>query len=114
MDQINVTEDADGSEDGQQGAREYAKQQAGESVRENMGRGYQFRYLSSTAVDSGYYADTEQQGVDVSYHQGYIDWAQVKASGMEFAMIRVGNLQKHCILRNGVYRCRYRRTFCTR
>lgn len=90
MDQINVTEDADGSEDGQQGAREYAKQQAGESVRENMGRGYQFRYLSSTAVDSGYYADTEQQGVDVSYHQGYIDWAQVKASGMEFAMIRVG------------------------
>lgn len=29
-------------------------------------------------------------GIDVSSHQGLIDWGQVKASGIEFAMIRVG------------------------
>lgn len=29
-------------------------------------------------------------GVDVSAHQGEIDWAQVAAAGVEFAMIRVG------------------------
>lgn len=29
-------------------------------------------------------------GIDVSYHQGQIDWAAVKESGIEFAMIRVG------------------------
>ena len=28
--------------------------------------------------------------IDVSHHNGKIDWAQVKASGVEFAMIRVG------------------------
>ena len=29
-------------------------------------------------------------GVDVSAHQGVIDWNAVKASGIEFAMIRLG------------------------
>lgn len=29
-------------------------------------------------------------GIDVSYYQGQIDWAQVKASGIEFAFVRVG------------------------
>ena len=29
-------------------------------------------------------------GIDVSEHQGYIDWDQVKASGVDFAIIRVG------------------------
>ena len=29
-------------------------------------------------------------GIDVSYHQGKIDWEQVAASGVKFAMIRVG------------------------
>lgn len=29
-------------------------------------------------------------GVDVSKHQGYIDWKKVKASGYDFAMIRIG------------------------
>ncbi len=29
-------------------------------------------------------------GVDVSYYQGEIDWEQVKASGIEFAIIRLG------------------------
>ena len=29
-------------------------------------------------------------GIDVSHHQGKIDWAQVRASGVEFAIIRAG------------------------
>lgn len=29
-------------------------------------------------------------GIDVSHHQGTIDWQQVKASGVEFAIIRLG------------------------
>lgn len=29
-------------------------------------------------------------GIDVSYHQGEIDWARVAADGIDFAMIRVG------------------------
>lgn len=33
---------------------------------------------------------TSYPGVDVSAHQGAIDWAAVKASGIQFAMIRLG------------------------
>ena len=40
-------------------------------------------YLTCTAGDS-------VCGIDVSYHQGDIDWEQVKASGIDFVMMRVG------------------------
>lgn len=33
---------------------------------------------------------TSMQGIDVSAHQGTIDWAKVKEAGIEFAYIRVG------------------------
>jgi GH25 family lysozyme M1 (1,4-beta-N-acetylmuramidase) len=33
---------------------------------------------------------THSNGIDVSAHQGKINWAQVAASGVDFAMIRVG------------------------
>lgn len=33
---------------------------------------------------------TARQGIDVSSHQGEIDWKQVAASGVEFAIIRTG------------------------
>ena len=29
-------------------------------------------------------------GIDVSYHNGYIDWEAVKNSGIDFAMLRIG------------------------
>lgn len=35
-------------------------------------------------------AITSKRGVDVSKYQGSIDWAKVKAAGIDFAMIRVG------------------------
>ncbi len=40
-----------------------------------------------------YYIDGVRQtktGIDVSYHQGNIDWEAVKNDGVEFAMLRVG------------------------
>ena len=35
-----------------------------------------------------------KKGIDVSDNQGYIDWAKVKADGIEFAILR-------SVLRNG-------------
>lgn len=40
-------------------------------------------YLTCLTADS-------RLGIDVSSHQGVIDWQQVAASGVEFAMIRLG------------------------
>lgn len=45
--------------------------------------GYQDGYLTCLSGES-------LPGIDVSHHQGDIDWSAVKAAGMEFAMIRVG------------------------
>lgn len=51
---------------------------------------------SSRLIDYRYYrpiqstkpTDTGTKGIDVSYHQGAIDWGKVKLSGIEFAMLR--------------------------
>ncbi|MEE3357804.1 MAG: glycoside hydrolase family 25 protein [Lachnospiraceae bacterium] len=40
-----------------------------------------------TYSDSNY---TSKRGIDVSYHQGDIDWIKVKNSGVEFVYIRMG------------------------
>ncbi len=44
---------------------------------------YEKNYLTCTAGDS-------VLGVDVSEHQGKIDWPKVREAGVEFAMIRLG------------------------
>lgn len=44
---------------------------------------YQGDYLACTAAPAAL-------GVDVSAHQGQIDWEQVRQAGMEFAIIRIG------------------------
>ena len=38
-------------------------------------------------------ARAARKGIDVSYHQGAIDWNAVKASGVEFAYIRAGSFK---------------------
>lgn len=43
--------------------------------------------ISSTKYDSSQFS----YGIDVSYHQGKIDWSKVKAAGVDYAFIRVGN-----------------------
>ena len=37
-----------------------------------------------------YAAGENKLGIDVSAHQGLIDWAQVRDAGIEFVVIRVG------------------------
>jgi len=44
---------------------------------------YEGRYLGCIKAGT-------MPGIDVSYYQGDIDWQQVKESGIEFAMIRLG------------------------
>ena len=44
---------------------------------------YENGFLRCTTADA-------KLGIDVSEHQPVIDWAQVKAAGVDFAMIRVG------------------------
>lgn len=50
-----------------------------------------------TNVDGIYYNDKGEaikgaikKGIDVSWHQGEIDWAKVKTSGVDFALLRCG------------------------
>ncbi len=38
-------------------------------------------------------AQAARMGIDVSYHQGSIDWSAVKASGVQFAFIRAGSFK---------------------
>lgn len=72
----NVTEDAE-SED-PQGAAMSAEQGMEVDV--------------TTLLSSGSVAETNQVtiGIDVARYQGTIDWAQAAASGIDFAMVRVG------------------------
>lgn len=44
---------------------------------------YEGNFLTCTAAES-------QVGIDVSIHQGFIDWNQVAAAGVDFVMIRCG------------------------
>ena len=37
-----------------------------------------------------YHPDAKYRGIDVSHHQGQIDWEKVKADGIDFAIIRCG------------------------
>ena len=47
----------------------------------------------------------EVKGIDVSRHQGEIDWQKVKNSGVEFAILRAGygleiSQEDHCFEKN--------------
>lgn len=46
--------------------------------------------ISAEQAVSQFENDGQSVGIDVSAHQGSINWAAVKASGVEFAMIRCG------------------------
>ncbi|MBR3697445.1 MAG: glycoside hydrolase family 25 protein [Clostridia bacterium] len=46
--------------------------------------------ISAEQAVSQFENDGQSVGIDVSAHQGVIDWKQVKDSGIEFAMIRCG------------------------
>ncbi|MBR2027461.1 MAG: hypothetical protein IKA10_00545 [Oscillospiraceae bacterium] len=58
-----------------------------------------WRYKDGEAIKSEYgislfsdpyHPDAKYKGIDVSHHQGVIDWEKVKADGIDFAIIRCG------------------------
>lgn len=54
---------------------------------------YNWSCLTNTQEDIQYTGDeryTLRKGIDVSEHQGYIDWEKVKAAGIDFAILRIG------------------------
>lgn len=54
---------------------------------------YNWDCLKRNHMDISYKGDTAfsiRKGIDVSHHQGTIDWSKVKAAGYEFAFIRIG------------------------
>ena len=71
---------------------EAASQEAADPQTETMST-QQGRAVDVTELlSSGAVVETEKitLGIDVARYQGTIDWAQVAASGIEFAMVRVG------------------------
>ena len=53
---------------------------------------YNWTYLKNDSSGISYNDShyTIRKGIDVSYHQGTIDWEKVKAEGYDFAIIRIG------------------------
>ena len=84
--QENIDEETDGADNG-----------AGETEAEDpqtstMSTDQGTEVNVTDLLSSGSVAETDQVtiGIDVARYQGTIDWSQVAASGIEFAMIRVG------------------------
>lgn len=53
---------------------------------------YDWRHLKNIEGIAYYEDDSymSRLGIDVSHHQGYIDWTKVKNAGVSFAFIRIG------------------------
>lgn len=54
---------------------------------------YDWKYLTNNKKGIAYEGDERyiiEKGVDVSHHQGKIDWKKVKKAGYDFAIIRLG------------------------
>lgn len=71
---------------------EAVKQEAEDPQQENMSTEQGTEVDVTELLSSGAVAETADLtlGIDVARYQGTIDWAQVAASGIEFAMVRVG------------------------
>lgn len=102
-----VTEEAeqDGAEEGKSGKEEKEEQETlrfidawGErhtmTVNPDVEKhSYDWSCLTNTEEGISYTGDERyhiRRGVDVSEHQGAVDWERVKAAGYEFAILRIG------------------------
>lgn len=66
---------------------------AGDGAQSGMSSPYTWSHLSWSGDRLSYVEDGQtvsRLGVDVSDHQGYIDWEAVAADGIDFAMVRLG------------------------
>lgn len=81
-----------GAEDNQDTGAEISDQTAEDPQTETMSTEEGTEVDVTQLLSSGAVAETEEitLGIDVARYQGTIDWAQVAASGIEFAMVRVG------------------------
>ena len=48
-------------------------------------------YMGNPSKNGNYFANGTIKGIDVSVHQGNIDWNLVKSEGISFAMVRIGH-----------------------
>ena len=100
---ITGTENETNIIDGNSGVNEEDKQEdktlAEEIDPEKGDRANSWRYQDGEQIPSiqsraraarSYHPNATRKGIDVSEHNGIIDWAQVKASGIDFAIIRCG------------------------
>ena len=88
-------EEKDDEDDGKHiKARAKGKEETWYDIIEDLNRNnYDLKANLNMDEDKLEYKDraiTSKRGVDVSKYQGTIDWAKVKAAGIDFAMIRVG------------------------
>ncbi len=94
----NITDDTDKTEAEQEPADDGAEENVPASEEEQDPQTASMSEEDGTEVNvaevlsSDRVAETNQVtvGIDVARYQGTIDWAQVAASGIEFAMVRVG------------------------
>lgn len=79
-------------EDAPEGKREEPVQEEQDPETETMSTEQGTEVDVSELLSSGAAAETDEItfGIDVARYQGTIDWAQVAASGVDFAMVRVG------------------------
>ena len=75
---------------GAQGVQDYTN--TDESVRRNNYDPARFGYVDDTSENITYYDENFEtlQGIDVSDHQGDIDWKKVAGAGYEFVFTRLG------------------------
>ncbi len=62
------------------------------TVRKNLYDPAKFSYLDEVSQNMGYFDENYEslQGIDVSEHQGEIDWEEVAGAGYDFVFVRVG------------------------
>lgn len=84
----NITDVVKNSDDAEEDEPEDSDDPQSESMSTEQGTEVDVSVLLS----SGRVTETDQVtiGIDVARYQGTIDWAQVAASGIDFAMVRVG------------------------
>lgn len=100
---ISENSEADEIEKGNTGVEEPGAETEDYKMQSEFEKGIKensWRYQDGQPIDSSsgdrslnykaYHENATRQGIDVSQWQGVIDWEQVKASGIDFAIIRCG------------------------
>ena len=85
--ELEISEEPEPGEDDPQGGTSMSNQETVPSISLFSSNAIGEGYIHNDRYNSGY---DIINGIDVSRYNGNINWSQVKASGIEYAMIRVG------------------------